>query len=125
MQIHRRRWICAGDCNSSFTTKARMERHMREEHEGEFAELQLPILFDICKRPAELEEVTNCPLCPEISRLSRMQNHLATHLEDLALFVLPIGAGDRFGNAGSGEAEFCQNEPSRLEMDGPSSLGTF
>jgi hypothetical protein len=74
-----------------------MEQHMREEHDGKFAELQLPILLDICERPVELEEVTDCPLCPGAFRLSHLQNHLATHLEELALFVLSTDADNRLG----------------------------
>lgn len=62
---------------------------MREGHKEAFAESQLPILLDLCERPAEPEELTNCPLCPEPPGVCDLLDHLATHLEDLALLALP------------------------------------
>jgi hypothetical protein len=92
--MHRRRWICTGSCDESFKSKNLMEQHMREKHPETFTETKLPVLLDICERAEHPNEPTECPLCPDILPLSRLQSHLALHLEELALFVLPVDVDD-------------------------------
>ena len=67
---------------------------MREGHEGEFVESKLPTLLKMSECQADPDEATNCPLCPKASRLYDLQDHLATHMEDLACLVLPSEVED-------------------------------
>lgn len=69
---------------------------MRRLHPSKFAENQLPILLDLCERAVDLNEPTQCPLCEKILPLASLrdqedlQGHLAWHLEQIALFALPM-----------------------------------
>jgi hypothetical protein len=101
-----------------------MEKHMREVHAGTFTERQLPILLDICEQPSQLDEKTDCPLCPGVFTIDQLQSHLASHLEELALFVLPDDADNR-SDAGSDKAELRDNEDRRLETEDLSGLDSF
>jgi hypothetical protein len=97
---------------------------MREQHAQNFTEWQLPVIIDICERPADTNENTLCPLCPAEMILSKLQFHLATHLEELALFVLPIYTSDRSQRRrGSDQAGGGSDGSSRMR-DLPS-LGSF
>jgi hypothetical protein len=121
--MHRRRWVCSGHCDLSFGTREAVEFHMREKHPETFTELQLPFIIDLCERPADLSENSLCPLCPAEMTLSKLQVHLATHLEELSLFVLPVHMGDDSQINGSTEGSCGNDGPSRMG-DLPS-LGSF
>ena len=124
MQIHRRRWICSGDCGLSFATKDAMESHMRSSHPNTFTELQLPVILDICERPADPNSQALCSLCPAEMTLSKLLLHLATHLEELPLFVLPISIDESGKSQKSGSNQGASGiDDSRLG-DLPS-LGAF
>lgn len=96
---------------------------MREKHPEAFTELQLPVIIDLCERPADPNENCLCPLCPAEMTLSKLQVHLATHLEELSLFVLPVHMSDGSQRRGSNEGSGGNDDPSRME-DLPS-LGSF
>lgn len=121
--MHRRRWVCSGHCDLSFCTRDAVELHLREKHPETFTELQLPFVIDICERPADQNENSCCPLCPAEMPLSKLQLHLATHLEELALFVLPVYMSDKSQRSGSNHGEGGNDNSSRME-DLPS-LGSF
>jgi hypothetical protein len=123
MQMHRRRWVCSGDCDLSFGTRDAVEFHMREKHHETFTELQLPVIIDLCERPADPNKNSLCPLCPAEMTLSKLQVHLATHLEELALFVLPVYMSDKSERSGSNQGGGGNDDPSRMG-DLPS-LGSF
>jgi len=118
-----RRWVCSGCCDLSFGTRDALEFHMREKHPETFTELQLPVIIDLCERPADPNENSLCPLCPAEMTLSRLQVHLATHLEELSLFVLPVHMSDDPQRRGSNEGSGGNDDPSRMG-DLPS-LGSF
>ncbi len=88
-QMHRRQWVCAGNCGEIRSTKDSMATHFRCSHSDSISESQIPIFLDICERPVELCETTACPLCLEDLSLLRLQTHIAEHMEEIALFVLP------------------------------------
>jgi hypothetical protein len=125
MQMHRRRWICAGNCNQNFKSKASIESHMREAHSQTFAELQLPVLIDMCERPENPNEAAECPLCPQEITVSGLEAHLGFHLEELALFVIPINQDDSSEDGGSDRAVGAAENLDRPDSDTLSSLGSF
>ncbi|PVH68986.1 hypothetical protein DL98DRAFT_578562 [Cadophora sp. DSE1049] len=103
MQIHRRRWICAGVCNASFDSKSSIEQHMRQKHAETFTEIQLPIVLDLCEREMEPTETVTCAFCPAEMTLLDLQGHVANHLEELALFALPVTLSGQSRDLGSNE----------------------
>jgi len=62
-------------------------------------------MIDICEQPIDDDTNSDCPLCPVTIPVSALRVHLATHLEDLALFVLPINVEARSHDPGSDQAE--------------------
>ncbi|OBT50955.1 hypothetical protein VE04_08904, partial [Pseudogymnoascus sp. 24MN13] len=104
-QMHRRQWICASCSQQKFSSRSNMKRHLLAKHSGQFPESQLMIIVDICERPMDDHEDADCPICLATLSLSALRVHLATHLEELALFVLPCHMEDRSQDVGSDKAE--------------------
>lgn len=98
--MHRRTWICQ-ECSLSFPTKDFVREHLEESHSGSWTDKQLPLLLEICERPIDETEIINCPMCPAALYLGKLLDHLAGHLEELSLFVLPR---DMPGNDDSNES---------------------
>ena len=124
-QLHQRSWICGNHCNRKFSTPQLLKEHMLDCHLGTFAESQLPILIDMCERPADPDEKAPCPLCGVEETLRALRSHIASHLEDLALFVLPLETDDHETDANSHHAERPREKDNRLDDDESSSLGSF
>ena len=51
---------------------------------GSFSESQLPILLDMSNFPIDDSEQSPCLLCGEQLYLLKLQQHLATQMEELA-----------------------------------------
>ncbi|OCL12216.1 hypothetical protein AOQ84DRAFT_360834, partial [Glonium stellatum] len=123
MQMHRRQFVC-GDCDEKHPTRDLMETHLKAHHGELFSESQLPIVLDMCDRPADDSEQSLCVLCGEEMSLSKLQVHLATHMEDIALFVLPSNVDDEEADGGSkmsNQAAKLKSEP-KNDDDETSSL---
>ena len=94
MQMHRRQWVCH-DCHAPFDTKDLMVAHLHDKHSGSWNHHQLPVLMDICEAPLDEARIIACPMCPNELLLNRLLSHLAEHMEEISLFVLPaISEGD-------------------------------
>lgn len=89
MQAHRREWVCE-DCRKTFYTRSEIITHLRTIHGSLFTKKQLPIIADRCERANTSDQP--CPLC-DVPALppARLRSHIARHLQQLALFVLPRG----------------------------------
>lgn len=98
---------------------------MLDCHSGTFMESQLPILVDMCERPADPDERASCPLCGEEATLTALRTHVASHLEDVALFVLPVETDNYDADANSDQAERSHEKDKRLDDNELSSLGNF
>ena len=94
MQVHRRQWNCPSECLLVFNSSSALESHMKDCHGELFSNLQLPALLDICERPMEPGRISSCALCYESFSLRKLQSHLASHLEELSLFVLPLSGNE-------------------------------
>ena len=124
-QLHQRIWTCGNHCNRKFSTPQLLKDHMLDCHLGTFAESQLPILIDMCERPADPDERASCPLCGVEETLRALRPHVASHLEDIALFVLPVETNDHNADAISNHAEQPREKDSRFDDDELSTLGSF
>lgn len=89
MQMHRRHWKCR-PCSSSFETKELMASHLRSSH-PEWEERQFPAVLEVSEAPLDGSQHQTCPLCQLPFTLSVLLKHMAGHMEQLALFVLPSG----------------------------------
>ncbi|THY58157.1 hypothetical protein D6C97_04510 [Aureobasidium pullulans] len=88
-QMHRRRWICPEDCRETFRSKSAIIEHISNKHFNGLEAHQISTFADMCEREIDATESEQCLICLETMSLFRLQQHLATHMEEIALFVLP------------------------------------
>ena len=89
MQMYRRCWICRL-CKEMFPVKGLMAAHLLETHSGGFwgNERRLAQVLDVCERPVEEDSFVTCPLCSDVFLLNELFDHLAKHMERIALYQL-------------------------------------
>ena len=61
--------------------------HLESDHSTAYAPQQLQALIDMCAKPVDKRSIWQCPLC--LKEGQQLRSHLARHLRDVALFVLP------------------------------------
>jgi hypothetical protein len=69
-----------------------MSTHLREHYGESISPAQLSLILDLCDHQIDVSganEKDTCLVCGEELQLSVLQGHLAAHMEDIALFVLP------------------------------------
>jgi len=115
---------------------------MSRRHPGSFTEVQLPALVQKCQRPHAKIPASACPFCTEWEVLLRQKNstresldpssvlvvearefskHVAFHMEELALFALPV----RYDDSGSNEGRSDRVPSNQADMqDSSVSRGT-
>ncbi|KAF8432857.1 ankyrin repeat-containing domain protein [Terfezia claveryi] len=116
LEAHRLKWFC-GSCSSVLSSAKSFQEHMRQQHPNLLSTSgsgELQALTDRAERPIQQILATECPLCdydeilkqrrrlsgselgmagnsePITLRLKTFRRHLGRHLEQLALFVLPM-----------------------------------
>lgn len=92
-RVHRRQWICK-EHGAVFSSKKTFSDHILEQHAECISPNQLPLLIEMSERPMNEMTIIRCPLCPDERRLMLLGNHIAQHLESIALFVLPLNTGE-------------------------------
>ncbi|KAI1196735.1 hypothetical protein F5X97DRAFT_202072 [Nemania serpens] len=88
MQIHRRNWVCH-KCDCKFEEKDVLVQHLRDNHSGNWTDRQLSIILEMSERPMDESVILPCPLCKSQLSLAKLFDHLAAHMEEISLFVLP------------------------------------
>ncbi|KAK4164375.1 hypothetical protein QBC43DRAFT_300476 [Cladorrhinum sp. PSN259] len=101
MQMHRRQWNCR-PCNTSYPTKELMALHVRSIHEQLSDYRQLSAVLQVSEAPIDGGQEESCPFCKTQLPLSALMGHIAGHLEQLALFALPLGNEDTPASPSSG-----------------------
>lgn len=66
-----------------------MIHHLTTEHSSIVNERQVSTYADLCEREIDDSDMNACPICLDDMSLAELYDHLATHMEELALFVLP------------------------------------
>ena len=92
-QMHRRLFIC-GDCGTKNKTKQEKLAHLESEHGGSYSPGQIPIILEMSDQPVDDTDTQICVSCSREMSALRLQEHLADHLENIALFVLPRNLSD-------------------------------
>jgi hypothetical protein len=108
-----------------FADKALLQTHLQDRHPEILDSLQLPVLLDICERPKNMDTKTECPLCFDILSLEALHTHLAAHLEELALFILPLDPSNSTDDGNSDSAKPVLQNKTHQDFDDLSSLGPF
>lgn len=125
MQMHRRRWNCR-PCNTSFETKELMASHLRSAHAHHWEEQQLPTVLDVSEAPIDGGQQQACPICNRQFSLSLLMEHIAEHMEKLALFVLPAGnedAPDELSSAALSSLDSAEDDTPMTWTDAQMSAG--
>ncbi|KAI2618440.1 hypothetical protein GGR54DRAFT_605477 [Hypoxylon sp. NC1633] len=91
-QIHRREYACK-KCPKQCSSRKEMSVHLREHYNGSTPPGQLGVILDLCYRQIDVLDTrkVSCLICAEELLLSALHGHIATHMEGIALFVLPTG----------------------------------
>ncbi|KAK8136616.1 hypothetical protein PG984_004556 [Apiospora sp. TS-2023a] len=110
MQMHRRLWSCTL-CPYKSTVRQDFAAHLLESHERECQRSQIPLLLEINHGPMEESAPQKCIFCHKQTSLRRLMNHMAGHLEILALFALHAATDDT-------TEEFSSAELSPLDSEG-------
>jgi hypothetical protein len=86
---HRKLWRCPEHINAVFLSSSSLEDHLHREHPGSFPEEQLSSIIRVGETSAtDLRQA--CPICFVAATIEGgLQNHIANHLERLAVFALP------------------------------------
>ncbi|KAK6850213.1 ankyrin repeat protein [Apiospora arundinis] len=93
MQMHRRVWSCRL-CTYTSTIKQDLVDHLLEFHRGDCQLNQIPLLLEAGNGSMEESTSQECCFCHQLMSLRRLMDHMAAHLEDLALFVLHASNND-------------------------------
>jgi hypothetical protein len=74
--------------------KSAIIEHIHNDHFDGLEAHQISTFADMCEREIDVTESEQCLICLETMSLFRLQQHLATHMEEIALFVLPLPPQD-------------------------------
>jgi len=83
-----------------------MADHIRSTHHHRFKAGQLPVLLDISEGPVDETKSQSCPFCSAAFSMKRLMDHIAGHMEELSLFVLPndsFNTNEAFNAESSGD----------------------
>ncbi|KAK3293389.1 uncharacterized protein B0H64DRAFT_211682 [Chaetomium fimeti] len=103
LQVHRREYVCK-ECDKKFQKRQEASEHHREHYGESIPAPRLNVIVDLSERQADISlgEKEPCIICGEELSPMALQGHVASHMEDVALFVLPNSDEDK--EAGGSEA---------------------
>ena len=82
--------------------------HLESDHSTAYAPQQLKALIDMCAKPVDKHSLWQCPLC--LKEGQQLRSHLARHLRNLALFVLPKTVDVKINENESNGVQFGSSE---------------
>lgn len=100
MQMHRRLWSCK-ICPYTSTVRRDFADHILGSHQQQYQPDQVHLLLETSNRPMEESAPQKCIFCHKQASLRGLMNHMAGHLEDLALFVLHAATDETAGEESS------------------------
>ena len=87
--VHNRAWRCAQHASETYYSAAAFKQHVHEEHSSTMTVPELDQVLhssEIVSHEVDRE----CPFCScNMVDADQLQNHIATHLQRIALFALP------------------------------------
>ncbi|KAI5804073.1 hypothetical protein DFH27DRAFT_524520 [Peziza echinospora] len=86
LAFHRREWHCR-QCNFETSRENEMVKHMEKKHSDVYKDYVAATILKRCERPIRLPQ--ECGICKKILPSNQIRKHLAKHMQQLALFVLP------------------------------------
>jgi len=88
--------ICPQGCQEPFKSPEKLEDHLVQTHSILRINVRPFMLASLQSAKSNLDEPrTVCPLCTfEEANVKKLQQHIARHQEELALFAIPLTADD-------------------------------
>ncbi|KAF5590824.1 kinase domain protein [Fusarium subglutinans] len=97
--VHRPSWRCRDHPDAWYASSASFQSHLLLEHDRGLSDEQLQDLTNVSEL-ALIDERDTCPICLEEKPFPKgLTNHLANHLERIALFSLPTTTSAEDKNA--------------------------
>jgi hypothetical protein len=91
--MHRRQYVYQ-NCSGTFSDEQALSKHLISAHHDAFTDDQIPAAVRLCNRPEDQNNEQTCVVCERKMTLVDLQSHLAIHMEDIALFILPLAMED-------------------------------
>ncbi|KAH6994945.1 hypothetical protein EDB80DRAFT_781388 [Ilyonectria destructans] len=106
MDLHRKQWQCNTTGHLTYSEESAFRRHLAEQHKNWISSSHSQSIINSCEQ-RRTPEYTECPFCrvprqisddtnshddigdPTMIPAARLKQHLAQHMERLALFTLP------------------------------------
>ena len=86
---HNKAWRCAEHTNDSYYSAVTFKEHLRQDHNQAPTESELDQLLHVSEITSD-NVIRGCPFCHcTIHDAHQLSNHIATHLQRVALFALP------------------------------------
>jgi hypothetical protein len=130
LQCHRREWVCQFCQHDAFPTAEMFTKHIISTHPAALAHSKIEAMILQSEEPLTRIPPDACPLCNEweavlrdlkqdskrlllndgnivepYGTIKQFRRHLGRHLEQLALFALPLEESDGLDDQGPGEQE--------------------
>lgn len=110
-----------------YSTRKEISTHLREHYGESMSKAQLGLILDLCERQVDVacDELNSCLFCGKELSLSALQGHIAPHMEDIALFVLPSTDEEEEsdGSEASVQVVKLESKGSSSDTESRSSLG--
>lgn len=132
MDLHRKQWQCNTTGHLTYSEESAFRRHLAEQHKNWISDSHSRSIINSCEQ-RRAPEYTECPFCrvprqisddtnshddigdPTMIPAARLKQHLAQHMERLALFTLPRTCFDL------GDEESCASAMAIPGSDGSGS----
>ncbi|KAH6651178.1 hypothetical protein F5144DRAFT_78951 [Chaetomium tenue] len=89
---HRRLHRCYEHPEMLYKSPDQLKHHLQRDHAGRLTNEQMDSLVEL-SGVSVLDELSHCPICLESAPFAKgLENHLAHHLEQFAMFALPRSA---------------------------------
>ena len=131
LQYHRLDWCCQL-CSRKYDIQGELEWHVRSCHAHNLTEAQIPALLNASQQPVDRIPANECSFCddwgarlketnPGLSELfvtpAQFRSHVASHMEQLALFAIPRGSLEGDEAESSAAAVAIGDRPSETSSD--------
>ncbi|PGH04453.1 CAMK protein kinase [Polytolypa hystricis UAMH7299] len=132
LEHHRAQWQCRFCTSQPFHDKGSLELHLARRHHELCSASQLHSLLELSRQSPEYIAANDCPFCDDFEARLRLTDqieapstvlisstqfsrHVASHMEQLALFAIPRGylEKDDMGSGNSAMANFDEGEDSQ------------
>jgi hypothetical protein len=133
LAAHRKEWAC-GICNARAKSASAFVEHARSIHQRTFPEKFLPKILQQNERAQTRYKADDCPFCDDwvvnhgdrdiaeddlYVTVKQFRQHVGRHMEELALFVLPLEPSEGFqSQKAAGEAELFDQPQDTSEIHG-------